>query len=142
MAAARKEAGDDPDLKNLDELRVDAEMRQMELEALRETTRTCVRLINQFRLEANTSKALTEKEADERERRLKDVEIRYHDYRELYRDRLLQLAALNRKIAGESKVLGQAGGFVPATTRQEDRLDRLEDKLDRIIEALAGKVDR
>ncbi len=56
-AIAKEKTNDENALGKLDEMQVDAEMRQMELEAIRETTRTCVRLINQLRIERKAESA-------------------------------------------------------------------------------------
>ena len=124
--------------------KVKAELLELETDALQNSLQRLIQqqvlgLVGMAGMGGSTP--LTPEQAREREVRLDrfrmDREKRVEDLRESYFNKRLDLAKLKRKIARESKELGEAVAATPSLTEMSARLRALETKVDRILEAVS-----
>jgi hypothetical protein len=136
--SGQEEAELDVKANSLEKDKVEAELLEMETEALQKTLQQVIaqRLSPPFGGFMGGGPA-----GDKLHEQLEQHEAmqrrRVDEFRESFRHKRLQLAKLKRQIARESKELGQSEAETPTLTEMSQRLRTLETKVDRILDAVS-----
>jgi len=130
----------------LEELRVQAELLEIEIEHEKASIKQLTQFVNGFvsdpgppppnkaaREDFERTQAVSQRNVDLSRGQLFDLKT-------TYRENQIKLALLKREIARETKTLKETDEPLPSVTGLDRRLDRLEEKLDRIISVLPAEA--